>query len=260
MRVSFTFGADRRAMQGKGASRRLRRLGKVPAILYGGPQGPQPLVLDQQNLLTMIGSEKFYSSIVRVNVDGEPQEAIIKDVQMHPARHSVVHVDLQRVVENEAITKGFEYEKGKYVLLDQKEIDELKLEAKQTIELVRFVDQTAIDADCIRPVDRHRLVRRRIGAQGVGQRHHPGMKSATRGAQWFVGFEHNCKLREIKPTDIDERTGAAPCGDLNRMGEGIANFPQPHQSKRRRQLDGFRCEPVRARGGRQMMLQLPFLT
>jgi large subunit ribosomal protein L25 len=103
MRVSFTFGADSREMQGKGASRRLRHSGKVPAILYGGALGPQALVLDQQNLLTMIGSEKFYSSIVRVNVDGKPQEAIIKDVQMHPARHSVVHVDLQRVVENEAI-------------------------------------------------------------------------------------------------------------------------------------------------------------
>jgi large subunit ribosomal protein L25 len=103
MRVSFTFGADRRAMQGKGASRRLRHSGKVPAILYGGAAGPQALVLDQQNLLTMIGSEKFYSSIVRVNVDGQPQEAIVKDVQMHPARQQVVHVDLQRVVENEAI-------------------------------------------------------------------------------------------------------------------------------------------------------------
>jgi large subunit ribosomal protein L25 len=90
-------------MQGKGASRRLRHSGKVPAILYGGPLGPQPLVLDQQNLLTMIGSEKFYSSIVRVNIDGQPQEAIIKDVQMHPARHAVVHVDLQRVVDHEAI-------------------------------------------------------------------------------------------------------------------------------------------------------------
>jgi large subunit ribosomal protein L25 len=103
MRVSFTFGADPREMQGKGASRRLRHTGKVPAILYGGPLGPQAIVLDQQNLLTMIESEKFYSSIVRINVGGKTQEAIIKDVQMHPARHSVVHVDLQRVVENEKI-------------------------------------------------------------------------------------------------------------------------------------------------------------
>ena len=103
MRVSFTIGADAREMQGKGASRRLRHLGKVPAILYGGPLGPQALVLDQQNLLTMIESEKFYSSIVSVKIGAATQEAIIKDVQMHPARHAVVHVDLQRVVENEQI-------------------------------------------------------------------------------------------------------------------------------------------------------------
>ncbi len=103
MRVSFTFGADLRDKAGKGASRRLRHTGKVPAILYGGGQPPQALVLDQQNLLTMIGSEKFYSSIVQITVDGQPQPVIIKDVQMHPARNVVVHVDLQRVLESERI-------------------------------------------------------------------------------------------------------------------------------------------------------------
>jgi large subunit ribosomal protein L25 len=103
MRISFTFGADPRGAQGKGASRRLRRSGKVPAILYGGHKEAQALVLDQQNLLTMIGDERFYSSIVQIKVDGVPQEAIVKDVQMHPARNVVVHVDLQRVIENEAI-------------------------------------------------------------------------------------------------------------------------------------------------------------
>lgn len=103
MRVSFEFGADRREQPGKGASRRLRHLGKVPAILYGGGEPPQALVLDQQNLLTMIGNERFYSSIVRLKVDGAAQEAIIKDVQMHPARNVVVHVDLLRVRENERI-------------------------------------------------------------------------------------------------------------------------------------------------------------
>lgn len=103
MKTSFELTAEFRETQGKGASRRLRHTGKVPAILYGGPLGPQAIVLDQQNLLTMIESEKFYSSIVRINVGGQTQEAIIKDVQMHPARHSVVHVDLQRVVENEKI-------------------------------------------------------------------------------------------------------------------------------------------------------------
>ncbi|HEY2591898.1 MAG TPA: 50S ribosomal protein L25/general stress protein Ctc [Steroidobacteraceae bacterium] len=103
MRVSFEFGADRREEPGKGASRRLRHRGKVPAILYGGGEPPQALVLDQQNLLTMISNERFYSSIVRLKIDGAAQEAIIKDVQMHPARNVVLHVDLQRVRENERI-------------------------------------------------------------------------------------------------------------------------------------------------------------
>jgi large subunit ribosomal protein L25 len=103
MRISFTFGADARTMQGKGASRRLRHTGKVPAILYGAHKDAQALVLDQQNLLTMIGDERFYSSIVRLKIGDVTQEAIVKDVQMHPAKNVVVHVDLQRVMENETI-------------------------------------------------------------------------------------------------------------------------------------------------------------
>jgi large subunit ribosomal protein L25 len=103
MRISFTFGADLRGSQGKGASRRLRHTGKVPAILYGAHKDAQALILDQQNLLTMIADERFYSSIVRLKIGESTQEAIIKDVQMHPAKNLVVHVDLQRVVESERI-------------------------------------------------------------------------------------------------------------------------------------------------------------
>jgi large subunit ribosomal protein L25 len=103
MKTAFIIGADLREMQGKGASRRLRHKGKVPAILYGGHKEPRALVLDQQNLLTMIENEKFYSSIVQIKVGEQTQEAIVKDIQMHPAKNSVVHVDLLRVVPNEKI-------------------------------------------------------------------------------------------------------------------------------------------------------------
>src|SRR5215469_5777418 len=103
MRISFTVGADVRSAQGKGASRRLRHSGKVPAILYGAHKEAEALVLDQQNLLTMIQDERFYSSIVQVKIGERAQEAIIKDVQMHPAKNLVVHVDLQRVVADEKI-------------------------------------------------------------------------------------------------------------------------------------------------------------
>ena len=103
MRIGFTFGADLRDKQGKGASRRLRHKGKVPAILYGGHQDATALVLDQQNLLTMVGNEKFYSSIVQLKIGDKTTEAIVKDIQMHPAKNVVVHVDLQRVIETEKI-------------------------------------------------------------------------------------------------------------------------------------------------------------
>jgi len=103
MRISFTVGAEVREAQGKGASRRLRHEGKVPAILYGAHQDAQALTLNQQSLLTMIADERFYSSIVQLKIGERSQEAIIKDVQMHPAKNLVVHVDLQRVVATEKI-------------------------------------------------------------------------------------------------------------------------------------------------------------
>jgi large subunit ribosomal protein L25 len=103
MRITYQVGADSRHDQGKGASRRLRRAGKVPAILYGGEGGPRSITLDHQQLLTLIDKEQFYSSIISVNVEAQSQPAIIRDVQMHPARNAVVHVDLQRVVEGEKL-------------------------------------------------------------------------------------------------------------------------------------------------------------
>ena len=69
MRITFQVGADSRHDQGKGASRRLRRAGKVPAVLYGGQGEPRNITLDHQQLLTLIDKEKFYSSIISVNVD-----------------------------------------------------------------------------------------------------------------------------------------------------------------------------------------------
>src|SRR5262245_56499458 len=104
MKTSFELVADRRVgQQGKGASRRLRRAGKVPAILYGGHKDAQQLILDHQNLLTLLVNERFFSSILALKVENETQGAIIKDVQRHPAKNQIVHLDLQRVLENEKV-------------------------------------------------------------------------------------------------------------------------------------------------------------
>jgi len=103
MRTQFEVNAEPRSDQGKGASRRLRHAGKVPAIIYGGKGEPTSLSLNHQKMLLLVDNEKFYSSIITLNVDGKAQPAIVKDVQMHPAKNAIVHVDLQRVLEDQPI-------------------------------------------------------------------------------------------------------------------------------------------------------------
>jgi large subunit ribosomal protein L25 len=103
MKMSIELAAEFRNDEGKGASRRLRHAGRVPAILYGGKQPPRMLSLDHQKLVTLVEDEKFYSTIIGVKVGAETQAAVVKDLQMHPAKPQVLHVDLQRVSPDEKI-------------------------------------------------------------------------------------------------------------------------------------------------------------
>jgi large subunit ribosomal protein L25 len=103
MKTSFELDAEFRDAQGKGASRRLRHANKVPAILYGGHREPRALALDHTRLMLMLNNERFYSTIINLKVGEVLQAAILKDVQRHPAKNAVLHVDLQRVLENEKI-------------------------------------------------------------------------------------------------------------------------------------------------------------
>ena len=103
MKISFELGAEFRDAEGKGASRRLRRENKVPAILYGGHSEPRALAIDHTRLLLMLDNERFYSTIMNLRVGEVSQAAVLKDVQRHPAKNAVLHVDLQRVLEDEKI-------------------------------------------------------------------------------------------------------------------------------------------------------------
>jgi len=103
MKTSFELVAEFRETQGKGASRRLRHDGKVPAILYGGHADARTLTLNHQKLLIMLDNERFYSTILSLKVGDQAQAAICKDVQRHPFKNRIVHIDFQRVEENEKI-------------------------------------------------------------------------------------------------------------------------------------------------------------
>jgi large subunit ribosomal protein L25 len=103
MKTSFELVAEFRETQGKGASRRLRHEGKVPAILYGGHSAARKLSLSHQKLLIMLDNERFYSTILNLKVGEETQAAILKDVQRHPYKNAIVHIDFQRVEDNQKI-------------------------------------------------------------------------------------------------------------------------------------------------------------
>ena len=93
----YTFDAQVRTDMGKGASRRLRREGKVPAVLYGAGQEAVALTLDHDKTNNAADHETFYSRVLTLNIDGEKVEAIVKDMQRHPFKPKLIHLDFQRV-------------------------------------------------------------------------------------------------------------------------------------------------------------------
>ena len=94
------FVAFERAKQGTGASRRLRITGRTPAIVYGGAGQPQLLELDHNTLWHALKKEAFHATVLDMEVDGKESKVLLRNVQMHPFKQLVLHIDFQRVEAN----------------------------------------------------------------------------------------------------------------------------------------------------------------
>jgi len=103
MKENFEIEAVSRDLQGKGASRRLRREGLVPGIIYGGDKAPEMIATRHNELQQHLEHEAFYSHILTVKVDGKSQRVVLKDLQRHPAKPFIQHLDLLRVAESDRI-------------------------------------------------------------------------------------------------------------------------------------------------------------
>jgi large subunit ribosomal protein L25 len=101
--MKFEISAEKREAQGTGASRRLRRLGRVPGIVYGGAEGAVNIELDHKILLYNLRNEKFHASILTLKLAGADQQVLLRAVNMHPFKLQVQHVDFQRVVKDKKI-------------------------------------------------------------------------------------------------------------------------------------------------------------
>ncbi|MGB7502911.1 MAG: 50S ribosomal protein L25/general stress protein Ctc [Azonexus sp.] len=95
--MQFEINAQARTLQGSGASRRLRRAGKVPGIIYGGAATPQAIEIDHNELLLNLKKEAFHASVLNIVLEGKKQQVLLRDTQRHAYKPLVLHVDFQRV-------------------------------------------------------------------------------------------------------------------------------------------------------------------
>ena len=101
----FEVQAELRTVEGKGASRRLRHTGKVPAIMYGSGKDPVSLTLDHNQFMRHLDEEAFYSHILDLVVDGKKNQVVLKDLQRHPASdRKIMHADFLRIRAGQALT------------------------------------------------------------------------------------------------------------------------------------------------------------
>ena len=101
--MQIEFKATKRELQGTGASRRLRRAGQLPGIIYGADQEAVAITLDHNELYHLMRKEAFHASVLTIDLEGSKQSAILRDAQWHPFKQQVLHVDFQRVSSTEKL-------------------------------------------------------------------------------------------------------------------------------------------------------------
>lgn len=104
MSSNIVVKASLRTGSGTSASRRARREGLVPCVVYGGGEDDQYLLLDHNKMIHQIEVEAFYSALVKIEIEGDMQRAVVRDVQMHPYKAQIMHMDFQRVSRKDKIS------------------------------------------------------------------------------------------------------------------------------------------------------------
>ncbi len=209
MHIEFT--AFPRTTEGRGASRRMRRAGKAPGVVYGGPDAPQPIELDHNALFHALRNEAFHASILSMSLDGKTTKVLLRDVQMHPFKNEILHVDFQRVDENRKIQLKvpLHFENG-----------ETSPAVKVSAAIVSHV-LTELDITCL-PKDLPEFITVDLSTLDVGHSVHvsalelpPGVVVVTRGkldpvlAAAVVPKAHVEEVEEVTPEAAEAAATAA---------------------------------------------------
>ena len=142
MAKEFDLVAELREDRGKGASRRLRHQDKVPAIIYGAGRPPRSLMFDHNKVIRQLENESFYSSILNIQVNDKSQAAIVKDIQRHPSKPRIMHIDFQRIVADEKIKMNVPIH-----YLNAEEADGVKTEGGSVSQIITDIEISCLPAD-----------------------------------------------------------------------------------------------------------------
>lgn len=146
--MSYEINAEIRDAKGTGASRRLRREGKVPAVLYGEGTAPLSIAVDHRSLWYNLEKETFHTATIKLNVSGKSLDVIVRDFQMHPFRQQVQHIDFQVVDVNKPVIIRVPVH-----ILNAESSPAEKLQGGRVILLANYITVSALPKDIPQSID-----------------------------------------------------------------------------------------------------------
>ena len=212
----FEINAELRTGKGKGASRRLRRTGKVPGILYGSEKDPVSIQVDHDSLVHHLENEAFYSHILTLKIGKDTEEVVLRDLQRHPYKPKLIHIDLQRIRATEEITMRVPIH-----ILNEEKCPGVKDERGIVTSLM-----TQLEVICL-PKYLPEYIEIDIAAMHVGDSVHLADLKLPEGVQLEIllsGGDENQAVLSIQPPQVEEvetkDAGAAPASDAGKSDLG----------------------------------------
>src|SRR5687768_3706008 len=202
MATEHKISATGREAAGKGASRRLRRAASIPAIVYGGNAAPQSVQLDHEKTWLASQNEWFYSSILDMELDGKVQKVLLRDIQRHPYKQIIMHLDFQRVDENQALRA-----KVPLHFLNQD-----KSVAGKTAGVVVTHELNEVEVSCL-PKDLPEFIEIDLADLQIGGIVHLSELKLPKGVELpelKLGKEHDVAIVIAKHARVEEESAAAP--------------------------------------------------
>ncbi len=198
--------ASGRKDEGKGASRRLRHAGLIPAVIYGGEAAPQSIQLEHEKTWLQSQSEWFYSSIIDLDIDGTVQKALLRDIQRHPYRQIIMHIDFQRVDENKVLRTS----------VPLHFLNEETSPAGKAAEVVVTHELTEVEIECL-PKDLPEFIEVDLSELTVGTILHMSDIKLPAGVsipELKLGKEHDLALVIAKHGKEEAEAAAAPVAEV----------------------------------------------